>query len=139
MQKKSGRAGGTRGDHRFPRQVALVVLVAAAVMVYPLVRFASPAVAIGVVAGAALSTLNALLGYVSIEYGFGKSYSTFLKVVVGGMGIRMLFMLGLMLVLILVFHVQALPLTLSMLGFYLVYLVMEILFIQTKVVVKSQD
>jgi len=126
-------------DHRFPRRVAVVVLIAAAVLAYPLLRFASPAVVIAVAAGAAMSTLNALLGYFSIEYAFGKSYTTFLKVVIGGMGVRMLGMLGIMLVLIMVFRVQPLPLTLSMLAFYLVYLVLEILFIQTKVVVKSQD
>jgi hypothetical protein len=131
---------GTIGvDHRFPRRVAVVVLIAAAVLSYPLLRFASPAVVVAVVAGAVMSTLNALLGYVSIEYAFGKSYTTFLKVVIGGMGVRMLGMLGIMLVLILVFRVQPLPLTLAMLAFYLVYLVLEILFIQTKVVVKGQE
>jgi len=126
-------------DHRFPRLVGVVVLIATAVLAYPLLRFASPAVVIAVAAGTLMSTLNALLGYFSIEYAFGKSYTTFLKVVIGGMGVRMLGMLGIMLVLILVFHVPSLPLTLSMLAFYLVFLVMEILFIQTKVVLKSQD
>jgi hypothetical protein len=126
-------------DRRFPRRVAAVVLIAAAVLAYPLVRYASPAVAVAVVAGAVISTLNALLGYCAIEYAFGKSYTTFLKVVIGGMGVRMLGMLGIMLVLILAFHVQPLPLTLSMLGFYMVYLVLEVLFIQTKVLVKGQD
>ncbi|MBP1678510.1 MAG: hypothetical protein H6Q29_421 [Bacteroidetes bacterium] len=126
-------------DHRFLRRVAAVLLVAATLLAYPLLRYASPAVTVGVVAGAAMSTLNVLLGFIAIEYAFGKSYTTFLKVVIGGMGVRMLGMLGMMLVLILVFRVQALPLTLSMLVFYLVYLVLEILFIQTKVVVKSQD
>lgn len=131
---------GTGGlDHRFLRRVAVVLVIAAAVLTYPLLRYASPAVTIAVVAGAVMSTLNALLGFFAIEYAFGKSYTTFLKVVIGGMGLRMLGMLGIMLVLILVFHVQSLPLTLSMLAFYLVYLVLEILFIQTKVVVKSQD
>jgi hypothetical protein len=117
----------------------MVALIAAAVLAYPLLRVASPAVVVAVVAGAAMSTLNALLGYVSIEYAFGKSYTTFLKVVIGGMGVRMLGMLGIMLVLILAFRVQPLPLTLSMLAFYLVYLVLEVLFIQTKVVVKGRD
>jgi hypothetical protein len=126
-------------DHRFLRRVAAVLLVAATLLAYPLLRYASPSVTIGVVAGAAMTTLNALLGFIAIEYAFGKSYTTFLKVVIGGMGVRMLGMLGMMLVLILAFRVQALPLTLSMLAFYLVYLVLEILFIQTKVVVKSQD
>jgi hypothetical protein len=126
-------------DRRFPKRVAVVALIAGAVLAYPLVRYASPGVVVAVVAGAVMSTLNALLGYVSIEYAFGKSYTTFLKVVIGGMGLRMLAMLGIMLVLILSLHMQPLPLTLSMLGFYLVYLVLEVLFIQTKVMVKGQD
>jgi hypothetical protein len=131
--------GTTVRERRFPRQVALVVLIGAAVLAYPLLRFASPGVAVAAAAGAAMSTLNALLGYAAIEYAFGKSYTTFLKVVIGGMGVRMLAMLGIMLVLILAFRLPALPLTLSMLGFYMVYLVLEILFIQTKVMVKSRE
>ena len=126
-------------DRRFPKRVAAVVLIAAALLAYPLARYASPAVVVAVVAGAVISTLNALLGYVSIEYAFARSFTTFLKVAIGGMGARMLGMLGIMLVLILAFHVQPLPLTLSMLGFYMVYLVLEVLFIHTKVLVKGQD
>lgn len=131
--------GTTGRDHRFPRRVALVLLIGAAVLAYPLIRFASPGVVVAAASGAAMSTLNAILGYVAIEYAFGRSYTTFLKVVIGGMGVRMLAMFGIMLVLILVVRVQPLPLTLTMLGFYLVYLVLEILFIQTKVAVKSPD
>jgi hypothetical protein len=85
-----------------------------------------------------LSTVNVLLGFLAIECSFERSYSTFLKAVLGGMGLRMVLMLGAMWVLISMFQMHALALALSMLGFYLVYLVMEILYIQRKVVVKNQ-
>lgn len=134
-----GRSHMTGIDRRFPRRVAAVVLVAAAVLSYPLARFAPPAVTVAVVAGAVISTVNALTGFLMIEYAFARSYSMFLKVVIGGMGLRMLFMLGILLVLILGARVHAVGLTVSTLAFYLVYLVLEILFIQTKVVVKGQE
>ena len=89
-------------------------------------------------AGAVLSTLNVLAGFLAIEYAFEKSYTTFLKVVLGGMGVRMMVMLGALLVLILVVRLHAVALTLSMLGFYLVYLILEILFMQRKMLADGQ-
>ena len=50
----------------------------------------------------------------------------------------MVFLLGAMLVLILMFHVHAVALTVSLLGFYMIYLVLEILFIQKKVMLRNQ-
>ena len=88
--------------------------------------------------GAALSTLNVLAGFLAIEYAFEKSYTTFLKAVLGGMGVRMMVMLGALLALILLVHLHAVALTLSMLGFYLVYLILEILFIQRKMMTDNQ-
>jgi hypothetical protein len=85
-----------------------------------------------------LSTCNALFGFMMIEYGFGKSYTTFLKAVVGGMGLRMAFMLGSLLVLILVCRMHAVALTVSVVLFTSVYLVLEIIYLQRKVDVKNQ-
>jgi uncharacterized membrane protein len=125
-------------DRTFPRQVGAVVLIAGGIAAYPLARYGSEEVVLAVVAGMLLSTVNVLLGFLAIECSFERSYSTFLKAVLGGMGLRMVLMLGAMWVLISVFQMYALALALSMLGFYLVYLVMEILYIQRKVVVKNQ-
>ncbi len=125
-------------DARFPRQVALTLCVAAALAAYPLSRFGSPEVIKASIVGALLSTVNVLLGFLSIEYAFDKSYSTFLKAVLGGMGIRMLLMLGAMIVLILVFHMHTVALTVSLLSLYVVYLFLEILFIQKKVLLRNQ-
>ena len=49
-----------------------------------------------------------------------------------------LVLLGVMIVLILVFHMHTVALTVSLLGFYLIYLILEILFIQKKVLLRNQ-
>ena len=117
----------------FPAQVALVVVLAAALLGYPLAAWASRATVVAVAAGAALSTLNVLLGYASIRFAFHRSYTTFLKVVLGGMGLRMVIMLGGLGGLIAWAGLEPVPLAASLLGFYAVYLVIEIVFIQRKV------
>ncbi len=123
----------------FPRNVALVFLVVGGVMAYPLARFASREVLVGALAGGLLSTINVLLGFLAIEYSFERSYTTFLKTVLGGMVVRMMAMLGTMVALILIVRVHAGALTVSMLGFYLIYLVMEVVFIQKKVLVRNRE
>ncbi len=137
--KKHGN-GGNRVtiDWRFPRRVAAVVLTAAAVSAYPLMRLGNREILLAAAAGCALSTVNALAGFVTIEIAFGKSYTAFLKAVLGGMGVRMLLALGVMTVLITVYHLHTVALTVSLLGFYVIYLVLEILYLQKKVMVKNQ-
>ena len=126
-----------RIDRRFPGQVGLVLVVCAAVSAYPLWLYGTADVAVAVGVGAALSTVNVLIGFLTIEYAFERSYTTFLKAVLGGMGVRMLVMLGATALLITVGRLHALALTLSLLALYLVYMILEILFIQRKVAGKA--
>jgi hypothetical protein len=126
-------------DVRFPRRVGLVLLAGTVLLAYPLARLATRETIVAAVAGAVLSTINVLLGFLAIEYSFEKSYTTFVKAVLGGMVARMMIMLGAMVALILLFHVDAVALTVSMLGFYLVYLVMEVQYIQQKVLVRNRE
>jgi hypothetical protein len=126
-------------DVRFPRRVGLVLLAGTVLLAYPLARLATRETILAVVAGALLSTINVLLGFLAIEYSFEKSYTTFMKAVLGGMVARMTIMLGAMVALILLFHVDAVALTVSMLGFYLIYLVMEVQYVQKKVLVRNRE
>jgi hypothetical protein len=123
-------------DRRFPLQVLIALVVASVLSAYPLARFGSSDAIAGFVIGAAISTLNVMLGFVAIEYSFDKSYTIFLRWVLGGMGLRMLLMLGLLAGMILVFRVDTVSLTVSVLGFYLVFLILEVLFIQRKMLAK---
>jgi len=128
----------TRLDRRFPLQVALTLGGISAVALYPLLTWGSAEMLTAAIAGAVLSTGNVLLGFLMIEYGFEKSYTTFLKAVLGGMGVRMALMLAALLVLILACHMHAVALTLSVVLFTMVYLVLEIFYLQRKVEVKNQ-
>ena len=128
-----------RIDRRFPKQVGLVLIVCAAVSAYPLWKYGTADVAVAAAAGAALSTVNVLIGFLTIEYAFERSYTTFLKAVLGGMGVRMLVMLGATALLITVGRLHALALTVSLLALYLVYMILEILFIQRKVAGKEHE
>ena len=126
-------------DGGFLRRIAVVIAGAGLLLAYPLTAYASREIIVATVTGAVLSTINVLLGYLAIEYSFQKSYSTFLKAVLGGMGVRMALILGAMLFLILQYRMNAVALTVSMFGFTVIYLVLEVLFIQKKVVVRNRE
>ncbi len=126
-------------ERRFPAQVGIALLSAAALAAYPLVRYASAEVVAAVLAGAAISTVNVMLGFLTIEYAFEKSYTVFLKAVLGGMGLRLMLMLGALLALILLAGMHPVALTVSVMVLYLIYLILEILFLQRKVLAKGRQ
>jgi hypothetical protein len=126
-------------ERSFPLQVGVTICVLTAVAAYPLIRWGSAPVIIAAVVGGVVSTGNVLLGFLMIEYAFEKSYTTFLKVVLGGMGLRMGFMLAALLILILWCRLHAVALTVSVLVFTMAYLVLEIFYLQRKVGVKNQE
>lgn len=128
-----------RVDGQFLRQVLTALLVLAAVAAYPLAMYGSREILLAIGIGAALSTINVVAGYLAIEYSINKSYTTFLKAVLGGMGVRMTVMLGMLVLLIKGFGVHAVALTTSVLASYAVYLVIEIVFIQKKLLIKNQS
>lgn len=126
-------------DWSFPRHVLLALVVMGCCGVYPLMKYADNEIVIAVVAGGVLATVNVLLGYAAIEYAFGKSTTTFFKYVLGGMGVRLLF-LGVSLVVLMKFAgLHAGALVGSMGVFYMVFLFLEVLFIQKKIHIKQQS
>ena len=135
MQNENGKK---KFDLSFPRQVAAALFIIAVLSAYPLFAYASADIVLACIAGAVISVVNAIAGYAAIEYSIGKSYTVFLKAVLGGMGVRMLAMLSIMLVLIELFRFKAVPLVVSLLGFYSLFLILEVLFIQKKMSTKAE-
>jgi len=119
-------------------QVGLVLCGAVVLLAYPLAVWGTGETLKAVVAGALLSTANVLAGYAAIEYSFNKSYTTFVKAVIGGMGLRMVVMLGALAALIMLGGLHPVALTSSLMGFYAIFLIMEILYIQKKASFKNQ-
>src|SRR5262245_60231743 len=120
-------------DWSFPRQVLVTVAVVAALGAYPVLRFGGSEIVTPVLAGAALAFVNVILGYAAIEYSFDKSAAVFFKYVLGGMGLRMLFMAGILVTMLKADALPAGPLVGSLAFFYITFLVLEIFYMQKKV------
>ena len=125
-------------DRKFLMQATSVVIIIGVAGCYPLLAFGSREVVIATLIGFLMSVLNALAGSITLEYALDKSYSTFFKLVFGGMGIRMVILLGTLYLLIAAFGIQKIALTVSLLGFYVIFLILEVLSIQRKVEVRNQ-
>ncbi len=124
-------------DWSFLRVVTLSYAGAALLAFYPLSQFATEPVVRSVLAGGMMSAANVLLGYASIEGSFRKSHTTFLKYVLGGMVVRLFLMWGTFLVLIRVFDFHAASLMMSLLFFYVMNLVLEVVYLQRRVAMKQ--
>ena len=125
-------------DWSFPRQVLVALILIGGAGVYPLMQYGNTEIIRAAIAGAVISTINILLGFAAIEYSIGKSTTTFFKYVLGGIGVRMLFMSGVLVLLLNVFAFHTMALITSLGIFYVVYLTLEILYIQKKVSIKQQ-
>lgn len=119
-------------DRRLLIQIAGAFLIGGGIGAFMVSQSGSEATLLGFAVGLLMSTLNALAGSVCIGYAFDKPQNTFLKVVFGGMAVRMAVLLVAFFVLITMVHVETISLTLSLLGFYIIFLVMEILSIQRR-------
>ena len=86
-----------------------------------------------------MATVNVLAGYAAIEYSVGRSMNTFMKFVLGGMGVRLVVMAGVLLLLIRVFGFHPTVLVASLGVFYVAYLALEVLFIQKKLNVRQSS
>ncbi len=120
-----------------PKQVIAILVLAAIGGVYPMAVHTSRETNIALITGTLMSTANVLLGYAAIEYSIGKSYTTFFKVVLGGMVIRMAVLLGGFFICIKVFRLPIIPLSASLLSFYGLYLILEVIFIHLRVRTKN--
>jgi hypothetical protein len=77
-------------------------------------------------------TLNALVGYLLFEYAFDKESRIFTLVVFGGLTLRLLVIMALVLVINILHLVKSIDFVVSFISFYCIYLVVEILGYQKK-------
>lgn len=125
-------------DLKFAKQIALATVGAALLAAYPMYVWADREMIVGVVTGGAISLVNVLIGYISVEYAFNKPSATFLKVVLGGMGIRLSLIAVTLILLIKVFQIHLYSLISSMIIFYFLYITFEIVFINRKISLKNR-
>jgi hypothetical protein len=120
-------------DKSFFKNILIVLALSTILAVYPLIAYGTDEMLLAIIAGVIISTLNIFLGYITIEYAYSKSMTGFLKWILGGIGIRMLIMLGLLLFVIKILQLHLIAFMISLFAFYAIYLVLEILYIDKKV------
>jgi hypothetical protein len=76
--------------------------------------------------------LNTLVGYLFFEYAFDKESRIFTLVVFGGVALRLLVIMAVVLVINLLHMVKSIDFVVSFISFYCIYLVVEILGYQKK-------
>jgi hypothetical protein len=76
--------------------------------------------------------LNSLTGYLLFEYGFEKESKVFTVVVFGGVALRLLVVMALVLIINLLGMVKSIDFVVSFISFYCIYLVVEVLAYQKK-------
>jgi hypothetical protein len=109
------------------RYSTLVVLIAAATLsALALVLPPEPQVRSAVVFGAVLAALNTVAAHALVAWSERRSTKVFLGAVLGGMVGRMALMLGSLVAGVLGFGLPRLPLVASLLGYFMVFLVLEL-------------
>ena len=123
-------------DWSFLRLVAYCTAGVVVLVILPLSIFSAKEIVQSVVASGIASLIHLLVGYLCIEFGFEKSNTTFLKIILGGSLVRMMLLVGLVFVLVRIYQFHAASLMISFLLFYALNLVLEIHILQKKVALK---
>ncbi|NOX36167.1 MAG: hypothetical protein GXO78_01400 [Calditrichaeota bacterium] len=84
--------------------------------------------------GIALGYLNTLVGYAFLAWGYSRSQNAFMGAVFGGMIFRFLLLFSLLFILITAVQIEMIPLIISLLLTYFVYLAIEIWFVNKNTV-----
>ncbi|MBC8145353.1 MAG: hypothetical protein H7X80_07190 [bacterium] len=116
---------------RFLRSVFVLVAIVAALGAYPMIAWATPEVARSIVAAGIIALVNVVLGMLMLEWGIDRSNNKFMYAVFGGMGVRMgLILIALTVLLMSGYH--QLSLALALMGFYMMFMITEIVYVLTE-------
>lgn len=85
-----------------------------------------------IIVGFLLGLLNVLIGYFFIEYGYNKSIAKFLKILVGGMGLRLLILISLLFFFIKYLNLHIFTFIISLFVFYVIFLIFELVYIEKR-------
>lgn len=119
-------------DSRFFKYIIVASLIVIVISVYPVTVYASKIQLYSFVCGYIISLINALLGYKLNTMAFNKSVKSFMVLVFGGMGIRLIIVILFLLILLQFTSLEAMSLTGSVFFFYALFISIEIYFLHTK-------
>lgn len=109
---------------------ALVAVVFVWLLIsYPLFKFASAEFIKSFIVGSLISVINSIIGIIILKRGMAKPNKEFLKLTIGGMGVRLFVIAGVILVLLKILNFEIYGLVISLLLFYFVFLGVEVFFL----------
>ncbi len=116
----------------FIKQLVIVSLVIIAISAFPLWKYASQVQMYGIICGFAIGLLNAVIGYFLNTLAFNKPTKSFMVIVFGGMGLRMILIAILLLILLYFAKFDEVSLVGSVFFFYMLYVSLEIAYLHKK-------
>lgn len=121
-----------RSEPSFIRNVLIASLISMVLASYPAVVYLTKTQIYSVITGYFISLINALIGYKMNEAAFNKSVKSFMVLVFGGMGLRIL-IVGIMLLMILYFTgLDSISMISSVFFFYVVFISIEVMYLHKK-------
>lgn len=106
--------------------------VAWGLMAFPLYFFADPMILWGILVGCILSALCFTAGFYAVYRSFQGPFRTFMIMIFGGMVARLFFIGAVFVLLVNLTSLHVVSFLLSLLGFYLMYLIIELYFVNTR-------
>ena len=119
-------------EPNFIKQLSIAGLVAIVVASYPVYVYANKIQVYSIICGFIIGIINALAGFKLNELAFKKPVKSFMVIVFGGMGIRMMFIAISIVILLYVAKFDEVTLVASVFFFYILFIVLEINYLHTK-------
>jgi hypothetical protein len=119
-------------DPAFLKYVLYASVIVLIISFYPVYLYLSPEQVKSILFGYLLSLLNILIGYALISNAFEKKQKSFMIIVFGGMGVRMLFVAVVLLILLYIARLEPVSLVSSVFFFYFLFTSIEIKFLYRK-------
>jgi len=117
---------------RYALTVIGIVLISLGVLWLPLLGALAPRERWAALAGGALAALNTLAAYALVLWSQRRSTQVFMRAILGGMVGRMALMLAAVVAGILGLGLPTIPLTVSLLGYFVLFLVVELAILQRR-------
>jgi len=106
--------------------IVTVLLAGSLALAWPLLRGLEPGARRAAALGGALAAANSVAAYWTALWAVGRSNVAFMRAVLGGMGARMAVLLGAVVAAILWLELPRVPLALALVGYFIVFLVLEL-------------
>lgn len=119
-------------DPAFLKYVLYASVIVLVISFYPVYMYLSPEQVKSIIFGYLLSLLNILIGYSLISNAFEKKTKSFMIIVFGGMGVRMLLVAVMLLILLYIVLLEPVSLVSSVFFFYFLFTSIEIKFLYGK-------